>query len=169
MRSKNDFARNGQSLPCVKGGVSEADGGIVGRAVPAPTSFYRTPILNVGATNGRPPLCAPILFFLFLRKKRTAAASEKTRCIPFPAKAENFIFAPFLFLPESRPLSLRRLSVDIRKRTSKTGSALVSPNCDPAKRSQFGKEEGASEYGAFAAPAEVECSWLLLTPRRTLS
>ena len=71
-----------KSLPCVKGGVSEADGGIVGRAVPAPTSFYRTPILNIGATNGRPPLCAPILFFLFLRKKRTAAPGEE--------KKENF-------------------------------------------------------------------------------
>ena len=31
---------------------------------------------------------------------------------------------------------------------------LVS-NCDPAKRSQFGKEEEAGEYGAFAAPAEA--------------
>ena len=45
----------------------------------------------------------------------------------------------------------------------------VTPNCDPAQRSQFGKEEGASGYGAFAASAEAECSWLLLTPRRTLS
>ena len=29
------------------------------------------------------------------------------------------------------------------------------PNCDPAEWSQFGKEEGASEYGAFGAPAEA--------------
>ena len=45
----------------------------------------------------------------------------------------------------------------------------ITPNCDPAQRSQFGKEEGASGYGAFAASAEAECSWLLLTPRRTRS
>ena len=51
-------------------------------SVPAPTSFYRTPILNIGATNGRPSLCAPMLFFLFLRKKRTAAPGEE--------KKENF-------------------------------------------------------------------------------
>ena len=38
----------------------------------------------------------------------------------------------------------------------------ITPNCDPAQRSQFGKEEGASGYGAFAASAEAECSWLLL-------
>ena len=117
-----------------------------------------------------PPDLRPILFFLFWRKKRTAAASEETRCIPFPAKAENFISAPFLFLSESRPLRwvAFRLILE-RKRTSKNGSAPVSPNCDPAQRSQFGKEEGASGYGAFAASAEAECSWLLLTPRRTLS
>ena len=30
---------------------------------------------------------------------------------------------------------------------------------------KFGKEEGASGYGVFAAPAETEWSWLLLTPR----
>ena len=60
-------------------------------------------------------------------------------------------------------------SVKKRKRTSETESGPVSPNCDPAQRSQFGKEEGASGYGAFAASAEAECSWLLLTPRRTLS
>ena len=71
-----------------------------------------------------PAFCAPILFFLFLRKKRIAAASEETRCIPFPAKAENFISAPFLFLSESRPLRwvAFRLILE-RKRTSKTGSA----------------------------------------------
>ena len=46
----------------------------------------------------------PFFSFSSLRKKRTAAASEKIRCIPFPAKAENFISAPFLFLSESRPL-----------------------------------------------------------------
>ena len=127
--------------------------------------------MGVGASIARPiSFCAPILFFLFLRKKRTAAASEETRCIPFPAKAENFISAPFLFLSESRPLRwvAFRLILE-RKRTSKNGSAPVSPNCDPAQRSQFGKEEGASGYGAFAASAEAECSWLLLTPRRTLS
>ena len=37
------------------------------------------------------------------------------------------------------------------------------PKGDPAKRSAFGKEEGASGYGVFAAPAETEGSWLLLT------
>ena len=72
--------------------------------MPAPTNLITLPAVNVGATIDRPPFCAPILFFLFLRKKRTAAASEKTRCIPFPAEAENFISAPFLFLSESRPL-----------------------------------------------------------------
>ena len=56
-----------------------------------------------------------------------------------------------------------------RKRTSETESGPVSPNCDPAQRSQFGKEEGASGYGAFAAPAEAQCSWLLLTPWRFFS
>ena len=39
----------------------------------------------------------------------------------------------------------------------------ITPNCDLAQRSQFGKEEGASGYGVFAAPAETEWSWLLLT------
>ena len=43
------------------------------------------------------------------------------------------------------------------------------PKGDPAKRSAFGKEEGASGYGVFAAPAEAEWSWLLLTPRRFFS
>jgi hypothetical protein len=43
------------------------------------------------------------------------------------------------------------------------------PKGDPAKRSAFGKEEGASGYGVFAAPAETEWSWLLLTPRRFFS
>ena len=43
------------------------------------------------------------------------------------------------------------------------------PKGDPAKRSAFGKEEGASGYGAFAAPAEAQCSWLLLTLRRFFS
>ena len=31
-----------------------------------------------------PAFCAPILFFLFLRKKRIAAASEEASSIPFP-------------------------------------------------------------------------------------
>ena len=31
----------------------------------------------VGAGIARPPLCAPILFFLFLRKKRIAAPGEE--------------------------------------------------------------------------------------------
>ena len=43
------------------------------------------------------------------------------------------------------------------------------PKGDPAQRSAFGKEEGASGYGVFAAPAEAQCSWLLLTPRRFFS
>ena len=49
------------------------------------------------------------------------------------------------------------------------GPPQITPTCDPAQRSQFGKEEGASGYGAFAAPAETEWSWLLLTPRRFFS
>ena len=36
------------------------------------------------AGTHRPAFCAPILFFLFLRKKRTAAASEEASSIPFP-------------------------------------------------------------------------------------
>ena len=43
------------------------------------------------------------------------------------------------------------------------------PKGDPAKRSAFGKEEGDCGYGVFAAPAETEWSWLLLTPRRFFS
>ena len=46
---------------------------------------------------------------------------------------------------------------------------LLEPKGDPAQRSAFGKEEGGCEYGAFAAPAEAQCSWLLLTPRRFFS
>ena len=38
----------------------------------------------VGADDPVRPFCAPILFFLFLRKKRTAAASEEASSIPFP-------------------------------------------------------------------------------------
>ena len=33
---------------------------------------------------------------------------------------------------------------------------------------RFGKEEGGCEYGVFAAPAETECSSLLLTQRGPL-
>ena len=43
------------------------------------------------------------------------------------------------------------------------------PKGDPAKRSAFGKEEEGCGYGVFAAPAETEWSWLLLTPRRFFS
>ena len=46
---------------------------------------------------------------------------------------------------------------------------LLEPKGDPAQRSAFGKEKGGCEYGAFAAPAEAQCSWLLLTPRRFFS
>ena len=184
---------------------------------PAPPGLHRT-----SCRGGRPcpPFFAPPFFsFSSLRKKRTAAASEKTRCIPFPAKAENFISAPFLFLSESRPLRWVAFRLILEKKenrqnqkckpcrhhvtsqlpgafarpkspyviqlraarylddggqatscgyaTSCRGGRLCPPvpNCDPAQRSQFGKEEGASGYGAFAAPAEAECSWLLLTPR----
>ena len=98
-----------------------------------------------------PPDLRPILFFLFWRKKRTAAPGEE--------KKENF---------RNRKFSPCRHHV-----TAQSPSLIcppqITPNCDPAQRSQFGKEEGASGYGAFAASAEAECSWLLLTPRRTLS
>ena len=44
------------------------------------------------------------------------------------------------------------------------GFTPVTPNRRfPRENLRFGKEEGANEYGAFAAPAEAECSWLLLT------
>ena len=33
----------------------------------------------------------------------------------------------------------------------------------PCEELRFGKEEGDNGYEAFAAPAEAECSWLLLT------
>ena len=36
----------------------------------------------------------------------------------------------------------------------------------PCEELRFGKEEGDNGYEAFAAPAEAECSWLLLTWQR---
>ena len=42
------------------------------------------------------------------------------------------------------------------------------PNRNPMKWFRFGKEEGGCEYGVFAAPAETECSSLLLTQRGPL-
>ena len=91
-----------------------------------------------------PPDLRPILFFLFWRKKRTAAPGKE--------KKENF---------RNRKFSPCRHHV-----TAQSPSLIcppqITPNCDPAQRSQFGKEEGAGGYGAFAASAEAECSWLLL-------
>ena len=87
------------------------------------------------------------------------------------------IFEPILFfLPqkEKKEGIQNRKRIPCRHHVTTHGIGLIcppqiTPNCDPAQRSQFGKEEGASEYGAFAAPAEAECSWLLLTPRRFFS
>ena len=45
-------------------------------------------------------------------------------------------------------------------------SPICQPNRNPMKWFRFGKEEGGCGYGVFAAPAETEWSWLLLTPRR---
>ena len=107
---------------------------------------------------------------LFGERKEPPQRQKMPAPFRFRRGGESSIFAASFFLPESRPLRwvAFRLILE-RKRTSKNGSAPVSPNCDPAKRSQFGKEEGGRGYGAFAASAEAECSWLLLTPRRTLS
>ena len=87
------------------------------------------------------------------------------------------IFEPILFfLPqkEKKEGIQNRKRIPCRHHVTTHGIGLIcppqiTPNCDPAQRSQFGKEEGASGYGAFAASEEAECSWLLLTPRRTLS
>ena len=124
---------------------------------PCPPAFsgflctQRNAFLNPFFSFSARTFCAPILFFLFWRKKRTAAPGEE--------KKENF---------RNRKFSPCRHHV-----TAQSPSLIcppqITPNCDPAQRSQFGKEEGASGYGAFAASAEAECSWLLLTPRRTLS
>ena len=42
---------------------------------------------------------------------------------------------------------------------------ICQPNRNPMKWFRFGKEEGGCGYGVFAAPAETECSRLLLTQR----
>ena len=45
---------------------------------------------------------------------------------------------------------------------------ICQPNRNPMKWFRFGKEEGGCGYGVFAAPAETECSRLLLTQRGPL-
>ena len=68
----------------------------------------------VGAGIARPPLCAHILFFLFLRKKRIAAASEEASSIPFP--------------PGRRKLHIRSLLLPSQIVTVSLGHNLVSEN-----------------------------------------
>ena len=48
-------------------------------------------------------------------------------------------------------------------------SPICQPNRNPMKWFRFGKEEGGCGYGVFAAPAETECSRLLLTQRGPLA
>ena len=114
------------------------------------------------------------------------ATKERYRCgLPLAGTHQPAFLNPFFSfsLRKKRTVSIfqekkegiqNRKRIPCRHHVTTHGIGLicppqVTPNCDPAQRSQFGKEEGASEYGAFAVPAEAECSWLLLTPRRTRS
>ena len=120
----------------------------------------------------------PILFFLLQKEKK--AGHAKPEALPVP-------HAILLMALISLPANTAKAKTSIRRKSRarlwsmegpgnhSKGSPVVSflfllePKGDPAQRSAFGKEEGGCEYGAFAAPAEAEWSWLLLTPRRTRS
>ena len=141
--------------------------------------------LPVGAGIARPLFRAPILFFLFFEKEKNrrgvrrsqlhsvSAGAAKT---PYPQPSSSFPncdrftgsqFGHLEFYNAAHDLDDGGHLTSCGYATSCRGGRLCPPvpNCDPAKRSQFGKEEGAGGYGAFAAPAETEWSWLLLTPR----
>ena len=140
---------------------------------------------HVGADDSVGPICAPVLFFLLIEKEKNrrgvrrsqlhsvSAGAAKT---PYPQPSSSFPncdrftgsqFGHLEFYNAARYLDDGGQATSCGYATSCRGGRLCPPvpNCDPAQRSQFGKEEGASGYGAFAAPAEAECSWLLLTPR----
>ena len=59
---------------------------------------------------------------------------------------------PFFSFSSLRKKRMGAPGEEKEREAAETGSAPVSPTCDPAQRSQVGKEEGASEYGAFAVP-----------------
>ncbi len=122
------------------------------------------------------PFAPPFFSFSFRRKKRTAAPGEEKKenfrnrkCVPcrhhVTALAQSYLPAPnHLSAGDYAPHAI--LMMAARRHLADTlcrGGRLCPPvpNCDPAQRSQFGKEEGASGYGAFAASAETEWSWLL--------
>ena len=94
-----------------------------------------------------PPDLRPILFFLFWRKKRTAAASEETRCIPFPAKAENFISAGSFFLSESRPLRWVAFRLILEKKEN-----IQNRKCKPCRHRVRRSQLHSVSAGAAKAP-----------------
>ena len=133
-------------------------------------------------------LFEPILFVLLQKEKngfnlpRKERARRANRCPEFDSK--DLSYQLFVVpVPTSRKVSAlcaspfggaasQNPSAAVCPPSSRSRAARqnsLKPNCDPVKRSQVGKEEGDCGYGVFAAPAETEWSWLLLTPRRFFS
>ena len=124
----------------------------------------------------------PILFFLCQKEKNGFKLPRKERgqgayrCpefdsddlshqlsvaqVPTTRKVSALCASPFGGAASQNP-SAAVCPPSSRSRAARQNS--LKPNCDPVKRSQFGKEEGDCGYGVFAAPAETQCSSLLLT------
>ena len=127
-------------------------------------------------------LFEPILFVLLQKEKnglnlpRKERARRANRCPEFDSK--DLSYQLFVVpVPTSRKVSAlcaspfggaasQNPSAAVCPPSSRSRAARqnsLKPNCDPVKRSQFGKEEGDCGCGVFAAPAETEWGWLLLT------
>ena len=91
--------------------------------------------------SGEPFGRFPRAFFLLPGVFFLAPQKENAVCIPFSEK--------------------RKKRMGAQTHTPRNPRRLPEPNCDPAERLRIGKEEGASEYGAFGVSRKCSAARFL--------